>query len=521
MRKICINYILLFFILISFKSYSQGNDPCSAVSLSVNPGAVCSSYTNGTTVGQTYSNNAANGGTPSCAVPGRPDVWYSFIAPTSGRIVVTTNAGTLTDAGMSIYSSSNNLCSGTLTQIACDDDSGPGLMPQLAGCGLVPGNRIFIRIWSRGNGFFLGDPLVTGTFSICVWDPYVENATSNTNCAGGTQVCSNNSFTGNNSGFGVAELTSCNRGCLAGNEHNSSWYWINIGTTGSLQMTISPSNGTDDYDFALWGPINLCPPASSPIRCSWAAAIGNTGMGNGATDNSENDFGDRWVAPLNVTAGQIYILLIDGYTPSSQPFNLTWGGTAGLSCTPIVLPIELINFSGKPYGKSNLIEWSTATEINNDYFTLEKSHNGIDFKILTTVKGAGMSSETKNYVVTDPNPFSNITYYRLKQTDYNGKYSYSEIIAIENSYEEFAVSNIHPNPTSNDINFDFYSPFEGTIKVQILDYTGRVVVEENMTVSRGKTRLDAPMRDLAKGIYSLKVTFDQTGYSSVNMIIKQ
>jgi hypothetical protein len=521
MRKKFTTYISLLLLIIGFKynSYSQGNDPCSAVALSVNPGAVCPTFTSGTTVGQTYSNTAPNGGTPTCAVPGRPDVWYSIIVPASGRVVVTTNTGTLTDAGMSIYSSSNNLCSGTLTQLACDDDSGPGLMPQLTGCVLPGTTRLFIRIWSRG-GFF-GDPFVTGTFTICAYDPYVQNTSSNTNCAGGTQVCSNNSFTGNNSGLGVAELTPCNRGCLIGNEHNSSWYWLNIGTTGTLQMTISPTNGTDDYDFALWGPISVCPPNSAPIRCSWAATGGNTGMGNGALDNSENDFGDRWVAPANVTAGQTYILLVDGFTPASQPFNLTWGGTSSLSCTPIVLPIELLNFSGKPYGKQNIIEWTTATEINNDFFTIEKSENGADFSILSTVKGAGMSNETKHYSTIDNNPFNGITYYRLKQTDYNGKFSYSEIITVENKSGGFSVTNIHPNPTNKDFSFDFYSPINGMVKMQVLDYTGRVVLNDLVSVSEGKTTLSAEIGNLASGIYSLKVVFEQTGFTAVNMLIKQ
>ncbi|MCK6648345.1 MAG: T9SS type A sorting domain-containing protein [Bacteroidia bacterium] len=516
--------LFLFSLLVyNLACFSQGDSPCTATPVTINAGAVCGTYTSGTTVGATYSNNAANGGTPTCASPGAPDVWYSFVAPSSGIIQIYTSSGTITDGGMALYSSSNNLCSGTLTSIVCDDDSGPGTMPQIGGCGITPGNTYFLRFWQYGGSG-------TGTFNICFWDSYDEDATSITNCAGGTQVCNNNSFTGNSSGAGNTELTACNAGCLGG-ENNSSWYWINIGTTGNLEMTITPSNGTDDYDFAIWGPVNACPPATAPVRCNYAAfprAAGcgtntnPTGMTAAGTGTSASACQNRpYLTPLAVTAGQIYVLLVDGYTPSAQPFDLNWGGTAGLSCTPIVLPIELINFTGKPYGKSNIIEWTTATEINNDYFTLEKSLNGIDFDILTTVKGAGMSSETKNYVVTDPNPFSNITYYRLKQTDYNGKYSYSEIIAIENSYEGFAVSNIHPNPTNSDLYFDFFTPTSGVINIQVLDYTGRIILEENVSVVQGKTNLNTKMGEFSKGIYSLKVTFDQTGYSSVNMIIKQ
>lgn len=514
---------LLSLLVYNVACFSQGNSPCTATPVTINAGSVCGTYMAGTTVGATYSNNAANGGTPSCASPGAPDVWYSFVAPSSGIIQIYTSAGSISDGGMTLYSSSNNLCSGTLTAIVCDDDSGPGFMPQIGGCGIIPGNTYFLRFWQYGGSG-------TGTFNICFWDSYIENASSSTNCAGGTQVCNNNNFSGNNSGGGVAELNVCNAGCLGG-ENNSSWYWLNIGTTGNLTMTITPSNGTDDYDFAIWGPVNACPPASTPVRCNYAAFPRAFGCGTNTNPTGLSAAGvgttaaacdnTPYLSALATTAGQTYILLIDGYTPSSQQFSLAWGGTAGLSCTPIVLPIELTSFSGKPYGKSNIIEWSTASEINNDYFTVEKSNDGIDFEILTTVKGAGMSSETKNYVVTDQNPFSSITYYKLKQTDYNGKFTYSDIIAIENSYEGHAVSNIYPNPTNSDIYFDFFTPTSGAINIQVLDYTGRIVLEENVTVVEGKTNLNTKIGELSKGIYSLKVTFNKTGYRSVNKIIKQ
>ncbi|MBK7183146.1 MAG: hypothetical protein IPH89_09515 [Bacteroidetes bacterium] len=401
----------------------------------------------------------------------------------------------------------------TLTSIVCNDDSGPGYMPQIGGCGLTPGNTYFLRFWKYSSG--------TGTFNICFWNSYIEDNSSSTNCAGGTQVCSTNSFTGNNSGAGTTELNSRNAGCLGG-ENNSSWYWLNIGTTGNLEMTITPSNGTDDYDFAIWGPINACPPASAPTRCNYAAyprafgcgtntnptGITSSGVGTtaAACDNTP------YLSQLAVTAGQTYVLLIDGYTTASQPFDLSWAGTAGLSCTPIVLPIELINFSGKPNYKQNIIEWTTATEINNDFFTVEKSIDGVDFKVLTTVKGAGMSSENKYYSTFDNNPFNGITYYRLKQTDFNGNYSYSEIIAIENKFGGFSVNNLHPNPTNKDFSFDFYSPINGMVKMQVLDYTGRVVLNDLVSVSEGKTTLSAEIGNLASGIYSLKVVFERNRF---------
>ena len=134
-------------------------------------------------------------------------------------------------------------------------------------------------------------------------------------CEGAQVVCSNNSFSGNSDGGGTnADLSPATDGCLSG-EYQSSWYYINVGSAGTLQMTINP-DAADDYDFAVWGPFNEttananCPPISPPIRCSYALDNGNTGMNVSSTDNSENEFGNGWVNDLNVQANEIYILLI-------------------------------------------------------------------------------------------------------------------------------------------------------------------------------------------------------------------
>ena len=81
-----------------------------------------------------------------------------------------------------------------------------------------------------------------------------------TNCLGATTICSDNTFSGNSSGFGTQELNSSNDGCLSG-EHQSSWYFFQATAAGTIEFTISPQNGTDDYDFAIWGPY---PSTSTP-----------------------------------------------------------------------------------------------------------------------------------------------------------------------------------------------------------------------------------------------------------------
>jgi hypothetical protein len=217
---------------------------------------------------------------------------------------------------------------------------------------------------------------------------YSNNACSSTSetvksqdCEGSTLVCSNASFSGNSDGAGdFNDLNSFNDGCLYG-ENQSSWYYINVGTSGTLAMDIVPSNGSDDYDFAIWGPFTSstaganCPPITSPLRCNYVAYPRSWGCGTNtnptglAIDNSlpiSNDdcTNNSHVRHINATAGDIYILVIDNYSESSQPFQLNWNGTAGLDCTTVPLPVELISFTGKNQGDQNIISWNTLSEKN-------------------------------------------------------------------------------------------------------------------------------------------------------------
>jgi hypothetical protein len=97
------------------------------------------------------------------------------------------------------------------------------------------------------------------------------------------------------------------------------------------------------------------------------------------------------------------------------------------------LPIELISFEGITKNGYNHLFWKTASESNNDYFTIEKTQDGINFTPIANINGAGNSNMVLNYDYIDYNIINTITYYRLKQTDYDGKYEYSNIIGLDNT----------------------------------------------------------------------------------------
>ena len=108
-----------------------------------------------------------------------------------------------------------------------------------------------------------------------------------------------------------------------------------------------------------------------------------------------------------------------------------------VTCSP--LPIELISFDGYADGEVNVLNWSTASERNNDYFTIERSEFGMKWQEIGKIDGAGNSSVEIKYEFIDQEPLVSTSYYRLKQTDYDGKYEYFDIISIENESQIFYV----------------------------------------------------------------------------------
>ena len=122
----------------------------------------------------------------------------------------------------------------------------------------------------------------------------------------------------------------------------------------------------------------------------------------------------------------------DGNARSNVGDGSPNGPWMGAFETVTALPINLLTFTGEKLGRNNELKWSTATEHNNDFFTIEKTIDGIDFEIIGYVPGAGNSNQILNYSVIDSDVKNVTNYYRLKQTDYNGQFDYSNIISIDN-----------------------------------------------------------------------------------------
>jgi len=151
--------------------------------------------------------------------------------------------------------------------------------------------------------------------------------------------------------------------------------------------------------------------------------------------------------------------------------------------------IELLTFRVNEVNGSNQVNWSTASEHQNDFFILEHSINGIDFEPLSQIKGAGNSSTLKHYQYIHQNPPRGINYYRLKSVDFDGKKSISEIILIKNEKNIELI--LYPQPAQDILNIHLETFDSQIIKVKIFNSAGQLLLHEN-TISQIKIENFSP-----------------------------
>lgn len=192
--------------------------------------------------------------------------------------------------------------------------------------------------------------------------------------------------------------------------------------------------------------------------------------------------------------------------------NITWTSPIWYTKITSPLPIELLTFTGRNTNKGNLLEWVTATELDNDYFTLERSRDGIHFEPIAVIDGAGTSMSPSYYEFTDKFAKTGYNYYRLKQTDFDGHFTYSKIILIRTE-EKTAPFGIYPNPNRG--NFIVRFDEQGSFRIVLMDATGRIVHSE---YAEGVSDYEITLPGIASGFYTIRILNDETSWSAKIMI---
>jgi hypothetical protein len=180
------------------------------------------------------------------------------------------------------------------------------------------------------------------------------------------------------------------------------------------------------------------------------------------------------------------------------------------------LPVELLSFQVYIEGKSAIVSWTTSKEINNDYFTIEKSVDGINFYPFEKVAGAGTSATNVNYSIEDQKPIEGTSYYRIRQTDLNGSFSYSQLVPVffNRKNTELIIS---PNPIRGN-NLDFFlKGFDENEKavVTVIDIESKEKISKTIDVSANEPSFYSfsLKNKINKGIYFLHIkTYSENLY---------
>ncbi|MBK8721637.1 MAG: T9SS type A sorting domain-containing protein [Saprospiraceae bacterium] len=174
--------------------------------------------------------------------------------------------------------------------------------------------------------------------------------------------------------------------------------------------------------------------------------------------------------------------------------------------TNSTIEFNLNNFTKNNDNKSVVLNWSSTNESNFNKFIIEKSNNTIDFNPIGEVKTINNNSITKNYNYIDSNPFIGKNYYRLKMVDNDNSTKLSNISVVNILNQNLKLEKIKPNPFENQLSIDFNIPNNDQIVLEIIDITGKKIIQNQYDVISGDNNIQLNTNDLNKGLYILKIS---------------
>jgi len=442
------------------------NDCINAISLTVNAACI-----NGTNKEATVQPGESTG----CQGTVTKTVWYKFIAANSNMFVeVERTASSGCFLSSAVYSGS---CLPSAA-ISCEDAAGGPNLNIHNLTGLNSGTTYFVQV-SYTAGGPCGNNNNAGTGAdFCIKAGITQSCTTcNVTCG---PICVFNSTPT------VAQVTStCTKYDLksrlnTGQSKTQCYTFTATASNFSLQMIInSVGCGSGTFNWQLY-----------PSSCSAVIQSGTLSNLNAS----------------GLTIGSAYVLC---YTwISTCQHNSVYPYIVATS----PLPVELLNFEGRQLDKSILLNWNTASENGNNYFSVQRSADGINFNELSLVKGAGNSTQTVSYEYSDNTPISGINYYRLAQFDFDGKVDYSDMIAVK--YFENSLIKVENNPVNDQLHIIVQSEKVEYIKFQIINNLGESGIQTSKFTAKGFNKFSIPVENLSEGVYFVKMeSLSRTSWS--------
>ena len=296
-----------------------------------------------------------------------------------------------------------------------------------------------------------------------------------------------------------------------------SWNGVGYTASGTYSFTTTNSNGCDSIAIinltitegvvVFAGPDQTIDPTATaqlagtisgtPISLSWTG-------GNGS------------YSPNNTTLDAVYTPSADEVAAGIVVLTLTAdGGPCGtvLSSVTITIstntPVTLVQFTGYKNGKKNQLQWSTATEMNNSGFEIQRSYNGVDFTKIGFVASSatgGNSNSTLNYQFVDQNFIGHVQYYRLVQLDNDNHSKLSNVVVLkDNNLITLSIDGIYPNPASAFINVVVNSAKQQNSTIVIHDITGKQVSKQLKVLNIGNNVMNIDITRIAAGTYTISV----------------
>lgn len=462
------------------------NDDCSGAS-PINNIASC------LPVSGTVNGATASGVPNTCVGNANDDVWFSFTATSSQTDITLSNfSNSGTDMAFSVFAGT---CGSLGSPILCSDPNAG------SATGLIPGQTYYVRVWSvsaaaQTNNFDIcGEAMTTicGTPATPDNQDYCYAPALLTAGAGNFSSETSGQYTDDS----PANLTSI----FCGSIENNSWYAFvqGSGTAATFDFTVSGcTDGVQAEVYDVTTDANGC--------CTNFTSMSNCWNPNSATSGT--------VTAEGLITGHTYYLMVDGQDGDICDFTVAnWSATG-------ILAVQLSSFSGIAMPQKNIVQWTTQSEIENDYFEVQRSFDGKHFVPLGKVKGAGTSNNEHSYSYIDDEIRVGECYYRLKQVEFDGTTQFSDNILLERTAQGNGIIAVYPNPAANKliVELQYEIANEATLVV-ITNLQGKTIQTKEIQ-QKGYHQLYFDVSALENGMYFVR-WLNKNGMSSQKTFIKR
>ncbi len=283
-----------------------------------------------------------------------------------------------------------------------------------------------------------------------------------------------------------------------------------------MDITINASSGSPSgYGFQLF----ITNSVGVPLDIAYSnlgANVKQTTLPNGRTYlehngiSANNVFSFDYNILPSTNIDQIVKVYVAAVAVDANGFNSGDSGSNSFEFNLLrfQLPVELTNFEASSQGTSVQLDWTTETEQDNDYFAIEHSIDGINFTNIKTIEGAGTTDERQAYTYTHMNPVSGENYYRLRQVDFDGKESFSEVVVAKIERKSITA---FPQPAAEHATIYVNADVNESATLQVHDFMGRMIHTENVNLVSGENLIDMNCSQWASGHYVISISGAQLG----------